>query len=185
MNARGSKNKLIKPVIVFPLSILVFQPLLLLLYWLGFWEIWGDYFYGDRRCGELSLPCLFPYIFFLLFLYFASYSYGIFLGLGVTRGILRMEGNYLGTFAYGLIGAVPTLFILIPSPLYILLADFTIAVILGTALAVIVGVAAGFGYVKEGRGFLSWVRLLGVFSGAFFLIIGITYSISALLGYQP
>ena len=163
----------------------MFQPLLLLFYGLGFWEIWGDYFYGDRRCGELSLPCLFPYIFFLQFLYFASYSYGIFLGLGVTRGILRIKGNYLGTFAFGLIGAVPTLFILIPSPLYIFLRELTIAIVLGTTLALIVGVAAGFGFVKDGRRFLSWVRVLGVFSGAFFLIIGITYSISALLGYQP
>ena len=184
-NTKVSKTNTIKPVIVFSLSILAFNPLLVLFYWLGGWEILGDYFFRDSSCGGITSQCLFRYIVVFLLVYFASYSYGIILGLGIMRGVLRMEGNWLGTFAFGLIGAVPTLFILIPSHIYIFLRELTIAIVLGTALAVIVGVAAGFGYFKQGRGFLSWVRVLGVFSGAFFLIIGITYSISALLGYQP
>ena len=168
---------------VFSLCILAINALLVLLFQIGFWEILWDQFYEAPMCNEVAYHCLYPWV-ALLLLWFASYSYGIFVGLGVTRGILRMGGNYLGTFAYGLIGAVPTLFILIPSPFYILLVDLHIAIILGTALAVMVGVAAGFGYVKEGWGFLSWVRVLGVVSGAFFLFIGIVFLFSSIRGYE-
>jgi len=181
---KGSNTNTIKAVSVFSLCILAFNPLLVLFYWLGGWEILGDYFFRDSSCGGITSQCLFRYIVVFLLVYFASYSYGIFLGLGVLRGILRVKGNYFGTFAYALIGAIPTLFVLIPSPLYLLLLDLTIAVVLGTALAVLVGVAAGFGYVKKGWGFLNWVRVAGIVSGVFFLIIGIAFLFSSIRGYQ-
>ena len=74
--------------------------------------------------------------------------------------------------------------VLIPSPFYLLVLDITIAVVLATALAVLVGVAAGFGYVKEGWGFLSWVRVLGGGAGVFFLSIGIAFLFSSIRGWS-
>ena len=182
-NAKGSQTNLKKAVTAFSLCILAFKTLLGFFYWVGGWEILSDYFFGDSSCDGMSMQCLFQNIVVLLLVYFASYSYGIILGLGVLRGILRIKGNYFGTFAYALIGAVPALLVLIPSPLYLLVLDITISVVLATALAFLVGVAAGFGYVKEGWGFSSWIRVLGVVSVVFFVIIGIAFLFSSIRGW--
>ncbi len=42
----------------------------------------------------------------------------------------------------------------------------------------------GFGYVKKGWGFLNWVRVVGIVSSVFFLIIGIAFLFSSIRGYQ-
>ena len=180
---KGSKANTIKAATVFSLCILGFNPLLVWSLEAGHWGLVESYVFGE--CGDGGLACLAIFSVLVIFVSFASYTYGIVLGLGIIRRILHIEGNYLGSFAYALIGAVPTIFL----PVFYFLLNFPLGLhpylaVLGLAFAVLVGVVSGIGYVREEQGFSSWVRVLGVFSGTFFLIIGITYSISALLGYQ-
>jgi hypothetical protein len=170
-------------VFVFSLCILAINALLVLLFQIGFWEILWDQFYEAPMCNEVAYQCLYPWVALLLFVSFASYSYGIISGIAILRGILRIKGNYLGTLAFALIGAVPTLFLLLP---LLILAIFSLypyfGVVLGIGFSVLVGVAAGFGYVREQQGFSSAIGVLGLVSGAFFLIIGIAFLISFVQG---
>ena len=175
----ASKTSTKKAVIIFYLGILGFNPLLSWFHSAILEDIFWEYFIV-YACTPSQ--CLVP-LGIVTFASLASYSYGIIVGLGILRWILRTKGNYLGTFAYALIGAVPTFLLILAyleNPLALL--NPTYGVVLGIGFSVIVGVASGFGYVKEGRGFLSWVRVLGVFSGAFFLIVGIGFIIFHILG---
>jgi len=187
--AKGSKTNTIKAVTVFSLCLLAFSALVV-----GLFPILGmiyfEFFYRDDSCQHLY-RCLVKWGTVLLFVGFASYSYGIILGLGVLRGILRIEGNYLGAFAYGLIGAIPTLLfpvisIFVSADMYFHTRSNALLVFnfgIGFAFALVVAAAAGFGYFKEGWGSSSWIRVLGIVSGVFFLIIGITFLFSSIRGY--
>ncbi len=184
-NTKVSKTNTLKAVTAFSLFILAINALLVLLFQIGFWEILWDQFYEAPMCNEVAYHCLYPWVALLLFVSFASYSYGIISGIAILRGILRIKGNYLGTLAFALIGAVPTLFLLLP---HLILSIFSLypyfGVVLGVGFAAVVAVAAGFGYVKEEWGLLSWVRVLGVGAGVFFLSTGLAFLFSSIRGYQ-
>ncbi len=99
-NTKVSKTNTLKAVTAFSLSILAINALLVLLFQIGFWEILWDQFYEAPMCNEVAYHCLYPWVALLLFVSFASYSYGIISGIAILRGILRIKGNYLGTMAF-------------------------------------------------------------------------------------
>ena len=171
---KDSRTNTIKAVTVFSLSILAVNTLLVLLFEIGVWEILWDYIYEDPMCNEVSYHCLYPWVVLFLLVCFASYSYGIIFGLAIIRGILRIKGNYLGTLASALIGAIPTLFLLVPLLfLYIVTLYPYSGVVVAIGFAAVVAVAAGIGYGRELQGAASAIGVLGIVSGAFFSIVGI------------
>ena len=180
--AKGSKTNTLISVIIFSFSILGINLLFVLLWYAGLWAILDEFFLTDSPCGEISYQCLYTAGPILLLVYLASYIYGITLGFGVLRWILHIQGNYLGTSAFALVGAALTPLILVPylAVLAVLYPPF--AFLLGVVFAVVVGVASGFGYVKKEQGFSSKIGKLGVVAGCFFLIIALAAPIPFVRG---
>jgi len=171
--AKGSKTDTLKAVTTFAFTIVGINLLFVFLWYAGLWAVLDEFFLRDSPCGEVSFGCVYPAGVLLLLVYLASYSFGIILGFGAMRWILRIPGNYLGTFAYALIGAALTPFILVPHLAVLAVLYPPFAFLLGVVFAVVVGVASGFVYFKQKQGFSSWIGKLGVVASCFFLIIAL------------